>query len=205
MNPRYARVAVVALLVLGATPSSGQPTTVAAIEYFHAEWGHYFVTTVPDEIAKLDDGTIKGWVRTKQQFNVYPVDAAPAGTQQVCRFFTDQAFAPVSSHFYTPFAGECAGAMLNKAWVFEGRVFNVVPATVYGNEGACPAGTSRVFRMYNNGQGGAPNHRYITDPALTDQMFAQGWCDEGYGAPPPGPGGNCSLSHHAGVIFCAPN
>ena len=29
-----------------------------------------------------------------------------------------------------------------------------------------------VFRLYNNGQSGAPNHRYVTMPAVRDQMLA---------------------------------
>jgi hypothetical protein len=38
-----------------------------------------------------------------------------------------------------------------------------------------------VFRLYNNGQGGAPNHRYTTDAAVRAAMIAAGWAPEGYG------------------------
>ena len=30
--------------------------------------------------------------------------------------------------------------------------------------GTCPAGTVPVYRLYNDGHGAAPNHRYTTDP-----------------------------------------
>jgi hypothetical protein len=38
-----------------------------------------------------------------------------------------------------------------------------------------------VYRLYNNGQGGAPNHRYTTASSVRDQMLAAGWILEGNG------------------------
>src|SRR5262249_13669291 len=45
----------------GLTPSA------AAIEYHHADFDHYFVTAIADEITKLDNGTFAGWTRTGRQ------------------------------------------------------------------------------------------------------------------------------------------
>ena len=39
-----------------------------------------------------------------------------------------------------------------------------------------------VYRLYNNGQGAAPNHRYTTDLSVRSQMMSQGWVPEGYGS-----------------------
>ncbi len=53
--------------------------------------------------------------------------------------------------------------------------------------GVCPAGTVPVYRMYNHGQTGAPNHRFTTDFTLyTTFINTQGWDPEGVGfcAPP---------------------
>jgi len=47
--------------------------------------------------------------------------------------------------------------------------------------GNCAAGTQPVYRLYNNGQGGAPSHRYTTSLAVRAQMMAQGWASEGSG------------------------
>jgi hypothetical protein len=69
-------------------------------------------------------------------------------------------FAPKSSHFYTPSASECALVKTNPDWLFEAEVFNVAPASIV--DGSCPANTLPVYRLYNNGQGAAPNHRYTT-------------------------------------------
>ena len=52
-----------------------------------------------------------------------------------------------------------------------------------------PAGTIPVYRLFNNGMGGTPNHRYTISADLRDEMIAEGWTPEGYGI---------------GVEFCAP-
>ena len=149
---------------------------VQAIEYYYPAFDHYFMTAIPDEIAKLDNGAFPGWVRTGQSF---AVQAGPqAGTSPVCRFF-GTSFAPKSSHFYTPFPDECVIVRRDPAWGFEGIVFYVaVPAF----DGRCPAGTSPVYRLYNDGMGGAPNHRYTTSVDVREQMIALGWIPEGRGA-----------------------
>ncbi len=167
-----------------APPPPPTATTVDLVEYFHAEFGHYFITYLADEIAKLDNGTFKGWARTGRQFKAWT--AAATGLSPVCRFFT-VAFAPKSSHFYTPYAPECAVVKTNNVWTFEGEVFFTQQASLAG---VCPTGTLPVYRMYNNGQTGAPNHRYTTDLAVRAQMLAQGWIPEGAG--------------DVGVIMCAP-
>lgn len=148
----------------------------AAIEYHNADFGSYFITAIPDEIAKLDGGAFTGWSRTGNSFNVYIGDHV--GTSPVCRFFST-AFAPKSSHFYTALPNECANVQRNSDWQFEGRVFNIgVPDA----DGRCATDTRPVYRVYNNGMGGAPNHRYTTSLSVRAQMIAQGWVPEGYGA-----------------------
>lgn len=156
----------------GLPPSANVPV----IEYFYAAFDHYFITSVPNEITALDNGAYPGWVRTGLQFNAY---AAPnENSAPVCRFFS-AAFAPKSSHFYTPFATECAIRRADPAWTLESAdAFDIaVPAA----DGSCAAGLTPVYRLYNNSQGGAPNHRYTTDLAARAQMIAQGWAPEGVG------------------------
>ena len=168
------------------SPGTGAPTLSSlakVIEYRHAEWDHYFITALPEEIRKLDDGTFVGWARTGQAFDVF-VSGTP-GTAEVCRFLSTS-FAPKSSHFYTPSASECELVKKNPDWQFEGAVLNVTPV---GGDGACPAGTQQLFRVYNDGQGGVPNHRYTTDHDTFLVMQQLGWKPEGYGE---------------GVIACVP-
>ena len=113
-----------------------------------------------------------------------PLDTA--GAASVCRFFS-VSFAPKSSHFYTPSASECATVKQNPDWQFEGEVFAVGLPDAAGN---CANGTLPLYRLYNDGQGGAPNHRYTTNAATRADMLAQGWISEGTGA--------------LGVIACVP-
>ena len=102
----------------------------------------------------------------------------PTSTAQpTCRFFSSS-FAPRSSHFYTPFAGECTAIKANPAWQFESTAFYLDLPDAGGN---CAAGTVPLYRAYNAGQGGAPNHRYTTSAATLDQMLAAGWVAEGHG------------------------
>lgn len=155
-----------------------------AVEYYHRDYDHYFVTSLPAEIAALDAGTFAGWSRTGLSFDVLPLDAT--GAAGVCRFWSGQTFVTKSSHFYTPFADECEIVKGNHDWTFEGSVFAIpLPDAV----GACGAATLPVYRLYNDGQGGAPNHRYTTWPDTRAEMIARGWIPEGAGI---------------GVIACAP-
>jgi alpha-beta hydrolase superfamily lysophospholipase len=46
--------------------------------------------------------------------------------------------------------------------------------------GVCPVGTTPIYRMYNNGQTGAPNHRFSSDfPTYQDFTTNKNWAPEG--------------------------
>jgi hypothetical protein len=159
-------------------------STGTVVEYFHATFDHYFTTDIQAEIAALDAGQFVGWSPTGQTFKVFPL--ASDGASDVCRFFTDR-FPPTSSHFYTPISGECEIVKGNPNWQFEGYVFGMKLPDVAAN---CPAGTVALYRLYNDGRGGAPNHRYTTSLSIHSQMVGQGWIPEGSGT--------------LGVIGCVP-
>ena len=128
------------------------------------------------EIANLDSGRTAGWQRTGESFNVYAT-AAP-NRVPVCRFFSE-AFAPKSSHFYAPRGLGCEAVLTNPAWQYEGEVFfTPLPAAA---DGACPEGAAPVYRLYNNGMGGAPNHRFTTSDETFAAMKRDGWIPEGLG------------------------
>ena len=156
-----------ALLLIGLS-ARAQPV---AIEFFHAGFGHYFITTNPVEAANLDSGRTAGWARTGEQFPV-------AGSNIVCRFFSDR-YAPKSSHFYTHYAPECNALRVGFVWQFEDLVFSV---DVPDASGSCRAGTRPLYRLYNGSRGGAPNHRYTVRSDIAAAMRAQGWVPEGIGA-----------------------
>lgn len=57
------------------------------------------------------------------------------------------------------------------------------------SDGTCPAGSIPVYRTFNNGINGAPDHRFTTDIKARDATIAHGWIPEGPGI---------------GVGFCSP-
>jgi hypothetical protein len=147
-----------------------------AVEYQYPAWNFYFVTASPEEILALDGGAFGGaWKRTGQSFDVWTDPTA--GAFPTCRFFSTT-FAPKSSHFYTPYPAECASLQAGTAWQFEGIAFYV---QLPDADGLCPAGSIPLYRLFNNGMGGAPNHRYTTSIAIFGQMLAAGWSYEGNG------------------------
>jgi hypothetical protein len=100
----------VALAVVLAAPA--QAVTVDAIEYHHASFDHYFITTVPAEINLLDarQPPFQDWSRTGYSFKVYQAASAPLGAVATCRFFNDH-FAPKSSHFYAAHGFGCEATL----------------------------------------------------------------------------------------------
>jgi hypothetical protein len=156
-----------------------------AVEYHHSGFDHYFVTAARVEIEALDAGRFAGWSRTGLTFPV--MSTSHAGAAQVCRFFSS-GFGAKSSHFYTPLATECEQVKRNPNWNLEGLVFAV---QLPGASGTCAEGYQPLFRTYNDGQGGAPNHRYTTNAGIRGAMLGRGWIAEGSGV--------------RGVIACVPD
>ena len=68
--------------------------------------------------------------------------------------------------------------MSSDVWQFEGNRFAV---KLPDAQGRCGAGETALFRLYNQSQGGVPNHRYTTSPAIRASMVAAGWVPEGSG------------------------
>jgi YVTN family beta-propeller protein len=173
---------VIATVAVGSFPSAfglfigGSAALAVAVEYYYAAWDFYFETAFADEIAALDGGAFGGaFRRTGQTFMVWPQSNPSASP--TCRFFST-AFAPKSSHFYTPFPTECAIVKTYPEWQFEAIAFYIQLADA---NGLCSGGTIPLYRLYNNGMGGAPNHRYTTSLAIFNQMVAAGWIFEGNG------------------------
>lgn len=162
------------------TPVTYGPV-ITLVEYYHSLFDHYFVTPVPAEIALLDAGQppFQYWSRTGFSFDAYANAGAPAASVANCRFFNDH-FAPKSSHFYAPRGFGCEATLsLFPDWYLEdGALFNTMLPDAAGN---CPVGTVALYRLYNQGQGGAPNHRFVTSLSERQKMINQFWVPEGNG------------------------
>ncbi|MDP4030473.1 MAG: fibronectin type III domain-containing protein [Gallionella sp.] len=160
------------------TPVSAQAASAMVIEFYNTNLDHYFITADSGEAAAIDSGSAgPGWSRTGNTFNA-------SGSTPVCRFYGSQSPGP-NSHFYTADAGECAylkqlqasTPATQKRWNFESLDF-LTTVTV---NGTCPAGTTPVYRAYNNGstRGVDSNHRITANLTAILQQEACGWKNEG--------------------------
>jgi Ice-binding-like len=147
-----------------------------ATEFYHPIFDHYFITAYQDEAANLAAGNLPPWVPTGKTFNVWT--GPGMNITNVWRFFS-ASFAPKSGHFYTNNPTEAQGLQNGNVWTLEASDAFYMMASPAG---LCPTGTIPLYRLYNNGQGGAPNHRYTVDPAIRSSMIAANWIPEGNGA-----------------------
>lgn len=189
-RPRGSWRTLLVLACLAVTLAAGSTQAqVAVIEFHHAGLDHYFVTSDAQEIADLDAGVHAGWARTGFTFGAWTAADAGAAGNPVCRFYGNPRRG-LDSHFYTANAQECAALPLQfgDAWLLESSaVFRMAPLAA---DGACPAGTQPVYRLFNRRTDA--NHRYTTSETAYAQMVARGYLPEGegMGARP--------------VVFCAP-
>jgi murein DD-endopeptidase MepM/ murein hydrolase activator NlpD len=152
---------------------AAEPPRANAIEYYNVSLDHYFMTSFANEIAILDAGVqIRGWARTGGSFPTYSAPDPELDT--VCRFYGTPGLGE-NTHFYTAFDSECATLQQNPDWIFEADVFFIaLPDNVQ-----CQPSTRPVFRLYNQGIGGTPNHRYTTSWPVVNLMQSKGWLLEG--------------------------
>jgi hypothetical protein len=68
-------------------------------------------------------------------------------------------------------------------------IVSFISTPLPAGDGSCAAGTVPVYRMGNQGMGGAPDHRFTTDANVRAQIIAAGWVAEG---------------NALGVEFCSP-
>jgi len=170
-----------AISASGTGTTTTSTPTVPVVEYYNPVFDHYFITSVAAEVTLLNarQPPFQDWVPTGLTFNGYVNATAPAGSVAICRFF-NSTFAPKSSHFYAPHGLGCEATIASfPDWKLEDdKLFN---SMLPDASGACPAGTIPVYRLYNNGMGGAPNHRFVTSLAERQNMISKGFVAEGNG------------------------
>jgi predicted dienelactone hydrolase len=141
------------------------------VEYHRDATGHYFITANPPEVAALD--AAGAWLRTGFEFKAFVLGSG-LGTG-ACRFFSAPVLSP-DTHFFTINANECAVVKASPLWLYEGLAFEAQPPLA---DGSCALDRVPVFRLYNNGMNGQPNHRFLTSKSETAATQGDGWILEG--------------------------
>lgn len=176
-DPVTGRLFLAGLDRIAVVESTGaKPGTRVATSFRHTAFDHHFVTADPVEQRLVDDGRFgPEWRVAPDLFRVWSQPVA--GSVPVCRFFSAR-FAPKSSHFYTPLASECDSLKAGGDWQYEGIVFHVA---LPDSAGACASGTEPLYRLFNQGRNGAPNHWFTASRASRDEAVGTGWVAEGTG------------------------
>ncbi len=166
----------------GKASASPGPVVADLVEYFHAGFAHYFVTRCPTRsrsstAARCRDGLGPGRRCARGR---------PRSRQARRRAASSPRVRSQELALLHGLPRRVRGREGQRRLAFEGEVFHVALPDA---QGTCPAGTQPIYRLYNRGAGGAPNHRFTTDAAIRSGMLAQGWQAEGAGP---------------GVTMCAP-
>lgn len=163
------------------------PTRVTMVEYYHAGFNYYFITSQDAEKAILDSAT--GWARTGVS---YPMLAYPEPlVSGNVRFYFDRIARAGTrgSHVYTINPVEVAAlSALNPANAATPRLpqNEGVDNFAYRPNGSgvnatCGAGLLPVYRVFrgNIKFPDDPNHRFTPSLAVYNQFVGQGWDGEG--------------------------
>lgn len=173
MHATNASIALGFALLLSAAHAIEPSATV--VEFHNAGSHSYFMTALPAEIALLDSGAAgPGWVRTGGEFAVFASAGEDPRSVPVCRFRATQGTGP-ASYFYSADPLECDFVKTLPTWSYEGTAFHVFAL----EDGACLAGSTPVWRSYNNGGPREANHRYTVDRTVWSRSAADGYMQEG--------------------------
>jgi len=158
--------------------SAPPPGAFQVVEYYRADFDHYFITATPAEINYVDTYLSGIFQRTGLYFYAYLSPfAAPPGSLPVCRFY---AAGLINSHYFAASASECNFVLSH--WP---GIWNLETATAFyilrpDDSGGCPEGTLPVYRFFDNRHDA--NHRYTVDLSVRRAMLNRGWVPEGSGA-----------------------
>ena len=149
-EPGFYSLAVAATLFtcLGIARSASAQTQVA-VEYYYAAWDYYFrnvifPTRLQSSTAVLSVAFGSGlgrrstFGRNRFQGHRLPADSSAHRSRRRAHTST------------TPFASECATVKNNPNWQYEAIAFYL---QLPGVAGTCAAGTTVLYRLYNNGMG----------------------------------------------------
>jgi uncharacterized protein (DUF1800 family) len=170
-----ASLAVTATTLLCNTASRAAEPAATIVEFYLQPANKYFLSSNPSDAAALDALSSNGWKRTGITYPAFSTaQASEPGALPVCRFYAPA----VASHFFSVNKAECDALALVPGLSAEGIAWYAVAPV----NGSCPAGTTGLYRTFNNGAtaaNGPANHRYFTDYSFYQTYAAKGYALEG--------------------------
>ena len=165
---------VSALALVAALNASAQSLNV--IEYYNKTLDAHFITGRVNEQTALDG--VADFRRTGMTFQATAVAGAPSSLTNICRFYVSLTTPYVSSHFYGRQGVDCESIRAQNVAGFTWEDYDF--ATQQPTAGACPTGTTPIFRGFRTAAGGkTSNHRYSASQATYDAAVAAGYVGEG--------------------------
>ena len=144
-------------VLLGLSVSSVWAQAVSVVEYYNKPLDAYFITGRINEQTALD--ALSSFERTGMSFQAVAASGAPASMTRICRFYINTTTPFASTHFYGREGIDCESIRnLNLAgFSWEDYDFALQQPV----SGACPPGTTTIYRSFRAAAGGkTANHRY---------------------------------------------
>ncbi len=164
-----------AATLLGSAAVQAAEPAATIVEFYLAPANKYFLSSNPADAAALDTLSSIGWKRTGITYPAYSAaQSQDPAALPVCRFYA----AAVASHFFSVNKAECDALAAEPGLAPEGTAWYAVAPLA----GTCAAGTTALYRTFNNGANtanGPANHRYFSDYSFYQTYAAKGYALEG--------------------------
>ena len=165
-------LAALALTAASGTVTSAWAQSVTVIEYYNKTLDAYFITGRTQEQQQLD--AVADFQLTGMTFQAVAASGNTTGLTRVCRFYVNNASPYANSHFYGLENTDCELLLAQNlpGFNWEGYDFAVKqPAS-----GACPSGTTTIYRSFRPAAGGkTANHRYSASAASYSASASVGY------------------------------
>lgn len=158
----HVTLAALALTASSSAITSAWAQSVTVVEYYNKPLDAYFITGRSVEQQQLD--MVADFQRTGMTFQAVAATASTPDLTRVCRFYVNTPSPYANSHFYGLENSECEPILAQNlpGFNWEGYDFALKQPV----NGACPTGTTTIYRSFRPAAGGkTANHRYTASAA----------------------------------------
>ena len=169
---------IILLPLLGGLMATVWGQAVTVVEYYNQPLDAYFITGRVTEQQSLDAAA--GFQRTGMTFQAVTAASAvanPAAGTRICRFYVNTTTPYSNSHFYGREGTDCESLRAQNFPGFNWEDYDFALRQPSG--GACPSGTTTIYRSFRPAAGGkSANHRYSASAQSYAASAAAGYVAE---------------------------